>query len=73
LTLGDKIGLPGPGNPVGVVWVQASAVLTVTYNREDDFFALDDKNKAQGSKLLKADASGNLQEVSGVTTKIIAT
>ena len=73
LTWGSRTGMSGPGNPVHVVWNGSTAELSVTYTNGGNYFALNNINEAQGSKLLRADASGNLREVSGVTSRIVST
>ena len=61
----------GASNPVVVSWDNSSRELSVTYTNRGNYFEMTDMSEAQMSKLLKRTSSG-LQEVSGVTTKVVA-
>jgi hypothetical protein len=63
----------GSTNAARAVWNGATGELTVTYNSSGDYFALDDMSEAQSSKLYKHEGSGKFTEISGVTSKIVAT
>ncbi|MCL1875379.1 MAG: hypothetical protein FWF87_03870 [Synergistaceae bacterium] len=57
LVYGDKAWTGGE-NPVLATYSPEEGTISVTYNNENIYFAMEDMGEAQGSILLKADATG---------------